>query len=173
MRESDPDPAGLSALLAELLELRATLLELEARLAPRIARAAPCYRESARNLAHYLGLRRIDLRALQRRLTSQGLSSLGRSEAHVLRSLDSVCAVLARLCGEGAAVPEGVGFDEGAELLEAHTEALLGPRPADRAVRILVTMPRDASDDPKLVHELVGYGMDAMRINCAHDDPAA
>ena len=51
----------------------------------------PNYRESARNLLHYLALRRRDLRPLQLRLAKLGLSSLGRAESHVLSAVDAVC----------------------------------------------------------------------------------
>lgn len=57
------------------------------------------------------------------------------------------------------------------ELLAAHAQALLGPAPARRHVRIMVTVPTEAGADYTLVHELVRSGMDCMRINCAHDDP--
>jgi pyruvate kinase len=48
------------------------------------------YRPSAANLAHYIGLRRYDIREFQTQLATLGLSSLGRSESHVLASLDAV-----------------------------------------------------------------------------------
>ena len=55
---------------------------------------------SAANLAAYVGLRRHDLRALQQQLAMLGLSSLGRCEAHVLLTLDSVIHVLQHMVGE-------------------------------------------------------------------------
>jgi pyruvate kinase len=58
---------------------------------------------SAHNLAHYLALRWRDLRPLQVRLARQGLSSLGRVEAHIVASIDQVIHVLAGL--DGAAAP--------------------------------------------------------------------
>ena len=50
---------------------------------------------------------------------------------------------------------------------------MLAPAPAGRGVRIMVTMPSEAADDYRLVHDLLQQGMDCMRINCAHDDAAA
>jgi pyruvate kinase len=38
------------------------------------------------NLAHYIALRRHDIRELQEQLTANGLSSLGRGEAMPLRA---------------------------------------------------------------------------------------
>src|SRR3569623_649576 len=134
------------------------------------------FRQSARNLLHYLSLRRHDLRPLQRRLAAMGLSSLGRAEPQVLATLDAVVDVLHRLSHRPWAPPhdpEAVMFDDGRRLLEMHTTDLLGPECRRRSVRIMVTMPSEAAVDYQLVHDLVEQGMDCMRINCAHDDAAA
>jgi pyruvate kinase len=37
----------------------------------------------------------------------------------------------------------------------------------------MVTLPSEAAEDGDLIHALVAAGMDAARINCAHDDAAA
>lgn len=55
------------------------------------------FKPSAKNLAKYLALRKHDLRALQWRLIPLGLSSLGRLEARVMPTLDSVVASCAKL----------------------------------------------------------------------------
>ena len=55
---------------------------------------------SAKNLAEYLALRKNDLRELQSELIPLGLSSLGRLEARVMPTLDSVVASCARIAGE-------------------------------------------------------------------------
>ena len=134
----------------------------------------PSYRASARNLLHYLALRRRDLRPLQLRLTALGLSSLGRAESHVLANVDTVLDVLRRLArraGNDAPEEGAVDFAEGQRLLAEHTNALLGAATPGRTVRIMVTMPTEAAHDYRLVHELLRLGMNCMRINCAHDDP--
>ena len=59
-----------------------------------IAEVRPSNRASARNLVHYVVLRRVDLRGVQEDLARLGLSSLGRCEAHVMGSLDTVIGVL-------------------------------------------------------------------------------
>jgi pyruvate kinase len=79
------------------------LLEAEAEFGGAIEMAAPEFRKSIRNLVHYLALRRHDLRELQEQLASIGLSSLGRTESHVLANLDAVLEILHRLKGEGFA----------------------------------------------------------------------
>jgi pyruvate kinase len=127
--------------------------------------------QSARNLVHYLALRRFDLRATQETLAALGLSSLGRSEGHVLYNLDMVLAILHRLAG--LAPPRrtigGITPAEGRLILEQNASKLLGPLRKDRNVRIMVTMPQKAASDYGLVRDLLVSGMDCMRINCAHD----
>jgi pyruvate kinase len=127
--------------------------------------------QSARNLVHYLALRRFDLRATQETLAALGLSSLGRSEGHVLYNLDMVLAILHRLAG--LAPPRrtigGITPAEGRLILEQNASKLLGPLRKDRSVRIMVTMPQKAASDYGLVRDLLVSGMDCMRINCAHD----
>ncbi len=133
----------------------------------------PAFQASARNLIHYLALRHHDLRALQPRLTALGLSSLGRSEANVLASVDAVRVALQALNTYARKyMTAGADTTGQQELLAAHTQALLGPAPSIRRVRIMVTMPTEAARDYALMHELVRAGMDCLRINCAHDNAA-
>ena len=84
------DPATLGALIAELDALVDDAVELEARVAADLGRVHPEHRSSARNLVHYLALRRRDIRALQKKLAALGLSSLGRIESHVLGNVLAV-----------------------------------------------------------------------------------
>jgi pyruvate kinase len=175
----DPRPAAtpsakcVAPLLGNLQRLGADLLQMEAEWEDAIQETHPTYRASARNLVHYLALRRHDIRQVQEELAALGLSSLGRTESHVLAGLDAVGEILGRLAGiplkPRAVRAPAVGIAAGRALLHAHTEALLGPVPARRSVRIMVTMPAEAADDYALVKQLVENGMDCMRINCAHD----
>lgn len=165
----------LEKLAEELQVVRLDLLELETSCAAIAAGLRSSYRQSGINLLHYLALRRRDIRPLQEKLAALGLSSLGRAEAHVLASVDAVLRILYTLAGAGNQdkAQSPVDFIDGKLLLEQHTEALLGPKPGSRGVRIMVTMPSEAADDYLLVRELLASGMDCMRINCAHDDPMA
>ena len=171
------DTALLDDLAHELSAIRSDMIRLEGEFEHRLADRHPAYRKSARNLIHYLGLRRHDIRRLQEKLATLGLSSLGRTESHVLAAIDAVSNVLHHLARRewsvSAQPAELVDFAEGNALLRAHTEALLGPRPPKRSVRIMVTMPSEAAHDFQLVRDLVAHGMDCMRVNCAHDDAAA
>jgi pyruvate kinase len=163
--------ADVDSLIHSLEGLRQEALLAEAALVP--ASVAERHRPSAANLAHYLGLRRRDLRSLQRRLAESGLSSLGRTEAHVLAGIDGVLDILHRLRGDALSRPEApLGFERGERLLSQNAERLLGSS-GERHGRIMVTMPSEAATDPQLVESLVKSGMDVMRVNCAHDDADA
>jgi pyruvate kinase len=124
-----------------------------------------------------LSLRQHDLRDLQLELARLGLSSLGRTEACALAGLEAVLGALYRLSGRtssdktDANVP--VDHIAGPKLLEHNAEALLGPEPPGRKVRIMVTAPPDAAGEYELVRSLLAAGMDCMRINAAHDEIAA
>ena len=169
-----PEHAKLDDLTKRLGEIRGTLAESESAFETRIARVHPTYLKSARNLAHYIGLRHHDIRPLQEKLAQLGLSSLGRAEAHVMATLDAVLTAVHGLAGRTwQHLPRALDFVEGNRLLREHTETLLGPSPANRAVRIMVTMPSEAASDYHLVRELVARGMDCMRINCSYDGRSA
>src|SRR6266542_4105101 len=137
------DSAALDHLIRELVEIRNELLEAESKAARSLRRVHPSQLKSARNLIHYLALRRTDLRPLQARLTALGLSSLGRSEAHVMATLDAVLHILYELTGKPwpSWEPGPVGFDEGRAELKTRTLELLGPKASGRWVRIMATMP--------------------------------
>jgi pyruvate kinase len=173
-----PNPAreDIEALLVELTAIRTRMVEDAARPKQALEAVHVNYRESARNLLHYLSLRRHDLRPLQIRLAALGLSSLGRAESHVLATVDAVLEALHRLAGRSWQRPPhetpSVNFSNGQRLLAEHTEALLGVATPGRGVRIMVTVPSEAAREYTLVRDLLLRGMDCMRINCAHDDPA-
>lgn len=160
-----------------VIYLRDDAIALEQEFFSTLQQVAPNHRESARNLIHYLAVRRHDLRLLQHELSLLGLSSLGRLEAHVLATLNSVLQALYRMKGQfppfDVNYPASVPFDLGNALLQNHSQEILGPAPTTRAVRIMVTMPSEAATDPSVIHNLLAAGMDIMRINCAHDHPQA
>lgn len=132
---------------------------------------------SAVNMAHYLSLRRRDLRDIQNALTPWGLSSLGRAEGRVLSNLDAVIATLAQICDyTGDDIPRRprlARFERGHRILGHETEGVFGAEPKSRRVRIMVTLPSEAAEDYALVRDLIKHGMNCARINCAHDDESA
>ena len=169
------DIAACETLMSELWALRESMLENETRLASWLRQADATHTASAVNLAHYLALRRHDVRSLQERLARMGLSSLGRAETHVLANLHKVLGILHRLTGRpwsALSQDEPTGFQSGPARLDSHAQALFGVAPKERGVRIMVTLPSEAAHDDDLVNDLVAAGMDIARINCAHDGAA-
>lgn len=175
-RQTDAwDDETCKSLIKELWSVRESLLAYEETLAPWLKRVDPGFRASARNLAHYLALRRLDRRPLQADLARVGVSSLGRAESNVLANVDKVLGILHRLAGQPWQThsrDEPIGIRSSGKLLERHTAYLLGTPPEGRTVRIMVTLPSDAAVDFGLVRRLTISGMDIARINCAHDGPA-
>jgi pyruvate kinase len=165
----------LEKLAAQLRQLDEEMLRLEA--ANETGQLPKEHANGARNLLHYVALRRHDIRGLQQELAAIGLSSLGRTESHVRASIGAVLRVLTHLSRSGSrALGSGriePGVTEGRRQLARNTANLLGPAPAGRRVRIMVTMPPEAATDYSLVRDLLAGGMNCMRINCAHDTPEA
>ncbi len=127
------------------------------------------FKQSAANLAHYMAFRHRDLRDLQRSLMILGISSLGRLESRVLPTLRTVRATLAGLAGLPAERrPSDKTFFAGETLLAERTREVLGAAKS-RRIALLVTCPAEAGDSPAFMLELARHGVEALRINCAHD----
>ena len=168
---------AVESLIGQLSALRAGMVAFEAGLTPRLRSIEPSFAPSARNLAHYLALRRTDIRPLQERLAWVGVSSLGRAETHVLANLDKVLGILHsthRPAMDAARRGRAGG-------LQPRPRAARAPR--RRAARAAAGRARGADHgdaarprprrDFGLVRRLVAAGMDIARINCAHDDATA
>ncbi|HEY8095679.1 MAG TPA: pyruvate kinase, partial [Methylobacter sp.] len=174
---TDPYKDVLKQILAELAELRQKIEVNANRRLQKYQHNYPsgCFSKSACNLAHYLAMRQFDLRHLQDRLAQAGLSSLGRAEASVLSTLDSLIDVLRRATDKHY-VPDNKnfsehGFNRGQQLLEQHTIELFGPFHDLGKAHVMVTLSTEASWDYARVSSLFEKGMTCARINCAHDDP--
>lgn len=172
----DPGPEA-RALLSEVAALRARVAQgAEARMArwrPWLQRGD--FTPSAANLASYLALRGADLRGIQQPLSTLGLSSLGRAEAHVRASLDALLAALGRIAGEDAPPPYPLAeaFHAPDALLAQRRDALFGPGASALGTRVMVTLPTEAAADAALLERLIAAGADCVRVNCAHDGPDA
>ncbi|PRX56404.1 pyruvate kinase [Flagellimonas meridianipacifica] len=131
------------------------------------------YLGSAKNLLHYGTVRNYDLREIQTKLKELGLSRLANAEGNILESLINTHNLLKFLTNEnGEFVQNGeLEIGKGKRKLEEHAEALFSNGGKNRRVRIMVTMPTEASTDYEMVLEMVKNGMDCARINCAHDSP--
>src|SRR5688572_16496300 len=161
-------------LIDQLLELISDANRLEMKFAAAIKQTHPAFRKSARNLLHYLALRHHDIRELQASLAQLGLSSLGRTESHVLATLK---AVYNQLCCFKECKPtkinQVISFAESHKLLAEHTNSLLGDPLQERNSRIMVTFSSDLATDYELVRRIMEAGMNCARINCAHDNEKA
>ncbi|MEM7548735.1 MAG: pyruvate kinase [Bacteroidota bacterium] len=142
--------------------------ELEARL----YNIHPKHNESAENLIQYIAFRSEDHTELQRWLNRIGMSRLAHAESHIKTSLELTKTHLENLI-------EANSFHDSEEIKinevrnhDCITSELFGPEANDRRVRIMVTLPREAAFDIKLIEKLINNGTDCFRINCAHDDPS-
>ncbi|MGB9303056.1 MAG: pyruvate kinase [Mycobacterium sp.] len=173
----DVEPANrqLSRLREDVDDLLARLAAAESLWSRWLTGVATQNRSSARNMLHYWAIRQYDLRDLQARLAAYGLSSLGRSESHVEATLLLVRSAICAMLGDTWQQPvlTRASVEDGPDLLRHRTQQLLGPEPADRVTRIMVTLPSSAATDRDLVRQLVERGVNIARINCAHDDAQA
>jgi pyruvate kinase len=173
--KTDKDLEELSALLGGVQTLRGSVEKKSAELRAEWGALAQKAPSRALNLSHYIALRDHDLTGLQLKLSARGLSSLGRSEAKVLATLDALIVTLRRLTGEASVpYPAPAAARESATELEAEADRMFGKRPKGAPrVRVMATLPPEAATDPDLVDNLIAAGMDCARINCAHDDVEA
>ncbi|MDD1641154.1 MAG: pyruvate kinase, partial [Methylococcaceae bacterium] len=158
----DPYEDVLKQLLAEVVELRQ---KIEINASQRLQK----YQDN-----FHSGI----LRHLQDRLAHAGLSSLGRAEASVLSTLDSLIDVLKRATDKDYLPSDKslveYGFNRGQHLLEQHTIELFGSfheHDEHGRAHVMVTLGTEASWDYTLVSSLLEKGMTCARINCAHDNP--
>ncbi|PPD47611.1 MAG: pyruvate kinase [Methylotenera sp.] len=169
----DEKTASYAVLLDELAALRDNLVKFEYGFSDNLKKVNSQHQAGAINLIHYLGLRRKDVRPLQERLATAGLSSLGCAESHVLPNLQAIITLLQhalQLTSKDGIASGTANAPSGPSLLQSNAKNLLGKLPAQRQVRIMVTLPSEAADDYTLIKEMLLKGMDCARINCAHDD---
>ena len=146
---------------------------LESKYAVELSSVHPAFHEGARNLVHYLALRKSYTHGLRTKLRQLGLSSLAHAERNVLGSINAVQTTIDRLVGGNGVDPDSLVAALAASnpTADEHRQAMLGPSPEGRDVSIMVTLPTEAADRPDLVTEMLAAGMNLARINCAHDDP--
>ena len=167
--------AEIEQVSEQLRAIHDRALALETKYEADLAQVHPDFQEGARNLVHYLALRKADTHELRNNLRRLGLSSLEFAERNVLGSIEAVELALARLSGGGDANPESLteALQRRNPTADVHRRAMLGPSPEGRDVSIMVTLPTEAADNPTLVAEMIAAGMNVARINSAHDDAGA
>jgi len=167
---------NIESIINKVQEIIAYVEEEEREKQALIEQVQAHYRDSARNLIHYLALRSFDLRDLQEKLSCLGISAIAHSEAYTLANLYNILKLLYLLegfpVGDIERRMEGLtSYTESKKLLDNHTNALFGLQPNNKA-RIMVTMPAEASSDYFLLKNLLEAGMDIARINTSHDRSA-
>jgi len=129
--------------------------------------------KSLANMRHYLKLRQKDNTSLQEELTRMGLSSLGRSQAHILHSLDLIIEILSKCQNvENEAFADNALCIDEAEEIAAARAAIFGgePKPKKRSsTKIMLTLPSEAAVDTSMIEEFANAGVGVFRINTAHD----
>lgn len=144
--------------------------------AEQIARVAPTHRPGAVNLVRYMALRSQDAVELQEGLSALGATSLSHPEPAVLERLHAARNVLDAFDGQALTYPMQAiasAYADADDILDANTQALLGPTQDGTHARIMVTLPSEAAEDYDLVLDFARAGMELARINCAHDGEAA
>lgn len=163
----------ISDLLDQIQAIKKRAERYEKKYASFLVKVHPEYQKSARNLLHYIALRKEDLKEVQEALWQMGISRLGKAESHIMASLISVETLLKGILTEKLPVksnkPE-LSFKKGKKCLKKHTNALLGKKLKGSNARIMVTLPTESAENPALIKNLFAAGMNSARINCAHDD---
>ncbi|MCO4810820.1 MAG: hypothetical protein KC572_04405 [Gammaproteobacteria bacterium] len=165
--------ADIEQVREQLRSIHDRATALEAKYATELSGVHPAFREGARNLVHYLALRKSNTHDLRKKLRRLGLSSLAHAERNVLGSIDSVQIAIDCLAGGRAVDADALAASLQCSnpTADEHRHAILGSSPDGRDVSIMVTLPTEAADNPLLVAEMLAAGMNLARINCAHDDP--
>ncbi|KAG0450744.1 hypothetical protein HPP92_026771 [Vanilla planifolia] len=185
----------ISCLLSILEKLKAVHLHLLAAEHWNASHLKLCHRSylvSATNLTHYLALKCLDLHQLNEDLSSSGLNNLEDKNSHVLASIGASMQLLLKLSfhnpdsNESATYLDREGYtavlksDDMEDFtmssmkkrISVHTAALFGECKDKKAGQIMVTVGREAVNNELLITNLLKAGVDAIRINCAHDDSA-
>ena len=164
--------ADIEQLSAQLGAIRERASTLESKYAEDLDSVHPEFREGAKNLVHYLALRKSNSHELRNDLRRLGLSSLAHAECNVLGSITAVQQALDCLAGGGDSDISALAasLQGRSPTADTHRKAILGASPEGRDVSIMVTLPTDAADNPVLATEMITAGMNIARINCAHDD---
>jgi pyruvate kinase len=174
-KPAEPDAQHLAALRRRVRFVVNAIHREASSYRRQIKSALPGQQSSATNLAHYIGLRKQNVRQLQLDLAGLGLSSLGRSEGHVRDTLLRIEGWLKmlHLGGHGHFTSDELDTNTAEAILHENTHALFGPRPLDRHVYVMVTAP-DANDVTREWSDRVlRAGANILRINAAHESPEA
>jgi pyruvate kinase len=128
----------------------------------------PAQQPSCINLLFYLTLRSVDIRNMQNRLHSLGLSSLANSESHVYSQMN---AILERLGKNISAERKSFyTYEDAMKDIRLKGQTLFGTKEEQTVPYIMITLDKSYAGEYDKIKELLLTGMNVARINCAHDD---
>jgi len=123
------------------------------------------------NMKHYLNLRKYDFSQLQDDLTKVGLSSFGRSQAHMEASINVAIEMLSlALKKESHIPPSSLSYEESHAIMDKNGEIF---STSSDKTKIMITVPSNFADDEQWFSNLAKEGVHLFRINTAHDTPKA
>jgi len=123
------------------------------------------------NLRHYLNLRKYDFSQLQDDLTKAGLSSFGRSQAHMEASINVAIEILSLALHKKAHLaPSLLSYEKSHAIMDKNSEIFSS---SSDKTKIMITVPSDFNDDKDWFSNLSREGVHLFRINTAHDNPQA
>jgi len=145
---------------------------LEKKYSGELAQIHPGYLKSARNFIHYLAFRSVHVDVLQENLKELGLPGVSNIEPSVMKSLSSIRDLVDQLLDRRSNTKKDdhITWKKAQKLLNRNTKLLFGVKSRKRSTRIMVTLPAQAAEDPRMTRQMLKQGMNSARINCAHDD---
>lgn len=121
------------------------------------------------NLHHYLNLRKYDFSQLQDNLTKVGLSSFGRSQAHMEASVNVAIEMLSWALGkEYPNTPPRLSYEASHAIMDQNATIF---STSNDNTKIMITVPSEYDDN--WFDDLAREGVHLFRINTAHDNPDA
>ena len=162
----------------ELLRIQERLHKLlksipkwEKQYADELAQVHPKFKESARNLVHYMAMRNVDVAGWQNQAREIGFPTFTHAESNALHSLTAFQTIVNHLLGDSKteSIANALNPRDSEKILKRNIKSLFGYKSKKRRTRIMVTIPLEAAEDPDYARKLVKAGMNCARINCAHD----
>ncbi|OHD84984.1 pyruvate kinase [Sulfuricurvum sp. RIFCSPLOWO2_12_FULL_43_24] len=121
------------------------------------------------NMHHYLNLRKYDFAHLQDDLTKVGLSSFGRSQAHIEASVNVALEILSRALGKKLPIQAAhLSYEASHQIMDKNAQIF---STSSDKTKIMITVPSEF--DENWFSDLSHEGVHLFRINTAHDNPAA
>lgn len=162
----------LQVILAAIDSVIDKISEFELKYKVQLDNVHPNYRQSARNLIHYLALRTFEISDLQEKLDEIGLPISPESKNSILQRILNFKAIINSLLNIDLPVGEKVQLTnrEAKMIQDRNSKVIFGTIKNKRETAIMITQPTEAATDKKFVKSLLKLGMDCARINCAHDD---